>query len=210
MNDLRRRVDIGALILAISSLGCGESGSDDGGKNIVPPQGCGTINPCGGDLTGTWKVLGGCSDALFSNGLLACPPNTPEELVGLGYAGTVTFNSNMTYTANFVWTGGESYAIPSSCMPGGVTCAEVNPLCSGGSSCTCSAGAAGASIIEGSGSYSIDGNQLIVSMEPNSSIAGIDYCVQGAFLHLETSLLIIQSDGTRIFLVTSDIVAQRQ
>jgi hypothetical protein len=172
------------------------------------------VDPCGGDLTGTWKVLGGCSDALYWDGILTCPPNTPQKLLGLGYAGTVTFNSDMTYTTtNFVGTSDATYTIPPSCLPGGVACADVFPGCSGGSTCTCPAAGAGASIIAGSGGsgiYSIDGSQLTFSQAPNSTIDGITYCVEAGFLHLETNATIIQSDGTRISPITSDIVAQMQ
>jgi hypothetical protein len=172
------------------------------------------VDPCGGDLTGTWNILGGCSDALYWDGVLTCPPNTPEMLLGLGYSGSVTFNSDMTYTtANFVGTGGGTYTVPPSCLPGGVTCADVFPNCSGGSICTCPVAGAGAGIIAGSGgsgTYSIAGSQLTFSQAPSSTIEGITYCVAGGLLHLETNVTIIQSDGTRTSPVTSDIVAQMQ
>jgi hypothetical protein len=212
MNDLRRGA--GVLILAALSLGCGGCASDGGG-GTVPPPGCGKVNPCGGDLIGTWKVLGGCSDALSSDSILTCPPNTPEDVVGLDYAGTVTFNSDMTYTTNFVGTSGGSYTIPPSCLPGGVACADVFPGCSGESICTCPAvGAyasiiAGAGAIAGSGTYSIAGDELTFS-PPTASILGITYCVQNGFLHLETNTTVMQSDGTFTMPITSDIVAKMQ
>ena len=139
----------------------------------------------------------------------------PEELVGLDYAGTVTFNSDMTYTTNFVGISGGSYTVPPSCLPIGVTCADVFPNCTGGSICTCPApGAyasiiAGAGAIAGSGTYSIAGDDLIFS-PPKSSILGITYCVQNGFLHLETNATVMQSDGSNTTRVTSEIVAQVQ
>ena len=209
MNDPRRCAEL--LILALLSLGCGASAGGSDGGDTAPPPGCGMVDVCAGDLTGTWKVLGGCTDALYWDGLLTCPPNTPEQLLGLGYAGTVTFNSDMTYAASIVETGtAPRYTIPSACLPGGVTCTEVSPICSGGSTCTCLAAGAGASAITGSGTYSIGGSELTFYPAPNSSIGGVSYCVQGELLHLETDVTIIQSDGTRVSLVTSDIIAQKQ
>jgi hypothetical protein len=59
---LLRDSAIGALTLAVLGLGCG-----GGGPSGLPPPGimaapatCGTVAPCGGDPTGTWKILGGC------------------------------------------------------------------------------------------------------------------------------------------------------
>jgi hypothetical protein len=80
-----------------------------------------------------------------------------------------------------------------------------------GGPCTCPALGAGASTVQGSGVYSLQvGNQIVLSPQPNDTISGIVYCVPDGFLHLETTATIIQSDGTRISPVTSDIVAQKQ
>jgi len=211
MVDHEGRLGCGVLFLAATLLGCGGGGSSPA---PAAPQGCGMVTPCGGDLTGTWKVLGGCTDALFWPGILTCPPDTPEELVGLGYAGTVKFNSDMTYTSNIASIGGDpSFSVPTACLPLNVTCAQVLPRCTGpmGGPCTCPAVGAGAATVKGSGTYSLQaGNQIVFSPDPNSTISGTVYCVQGEFLHLETVATIIQSDGTLISPVTSDVVAQKQ
>jgi hypothetical protein len=211
MVDPRRSVAPVALLLAVSLVGCG--GSSGAVVAPTPPQGCGMVDPCGGDVTGTWKVLGGCTDALYWAGILTCPLNTPEELVGLGYTGTVTFNADMTYSSNIVSVGGDpTFSVPAACLPLNVACAQVLPGCTGpmGGPCTCPAPGAGASAVQGSGVYSFQANQIVFSPQPNYTIAGTVYCVQGDTLHLETNATIIQYDGTRISPVTSDIVAQKQ
>jgi len=205
MNDLRRSRGVGILSLAMTLLGCG-SGGDPGVVNTPPPETCGMVAPCGGDLTGTWNVLGGCVDALF-NGALTCPPNM-HEIVGLDYAGTMTFKSDMTYTTtNLVERGAAGYTIPSSCLPGGVACADVNSTCTGAGPCTCSTSGLGSNLLGGSGSYSLFGNDVTFTL-PNGVETGFSYCVQGGLLHLETYVLVIYSDGTRITEISSDIVAQ--
>jgi hypothetical protein len=213
MIEQRGSLGFSALFLAASLLGCGGSGGSSGPPPVAP-QGCGMVDPCGGDLTGTWKILGGCSDALFWLGSLTCPPNTPEELVGLGYTGTVTFNSDMTYSSTIVSTGAApSFPVPSACLPLNVTCSQILPGCTGpmGGPCTCRAVGAGAAAVRGSGVYSLPGgNQILFSPQPSSTISGTVYCVQDELLHLETNAIINQSDGTRISPVTSDIVAQKQ
>ena len=71
MSDLQWSVRIATSMLALSLVGCGASGT--AGVNATPPPGCAMVNDCGGDVIGTWKVLGGCSNALVG---LLCPPNT--------------------------------------------------------------------------------------------------------------------------------------
>lgn len=194
-------------VAGITSSGAGDNG---GGGSIVAPPSCGMVTPCGGSLVGTWKVLGGCAAELYGNGQLTCPPDIFFDLVGLGYSGTVTFNSDMTYTATFVGYGGTNYTIPSSCLPTNLTCADVNPTCSGERTCTCPAFGAAATGIAGSGVYAISGHDLTFSQTPDSSSSGISYCVKDGLLHLETWSTVILSNGTRTMPITSDVVAQMQ
>ena len=122
MKGLRRSVGVSVLIFVGSLLGCSADGGSDG---IMPaPQGCGAVDPCGGDLTGTWKVLGGClTPAEFNDP--ACPLET-VRLLTLSYAGTITFNLDMTYTATkFIENRAEIDTIPTVCLGAPVqTCAE--------------------------------------------------------------------------------------
>ena len=195
----------GAMGAVALGLGCGATPLDGG---PAPPQTCGVVTPCGGDLTGTWKVIGGCSYPLL---WLNCPLDMPAQLVGLSYTGTLTFNSDMTYsTTDFVQTGSQSYVIPSSCVSG-LPCKEIAAVgpgtCSGRTSCTCSASVAPARSIAGSGTYTVAGNNLTFDQVGAATIEGISYCVQDGLLHLETYETVI-SGGLRTT-VTSDIVAHR-
>ena len=90
------RMIVGAL------SGCGGSGGGDGGGVMSAPATCGTVDPCGGDLTGTWKVLGGCVTPAETDDA-DCAQET-FKLMTLSYGGTVTFDPGaMTYaTMNFI------------------------------------------------------------------------------------------------------------
>lgn len=205
MSDLPWSVRIATSMLALSLVGCGASGTAS--VNATPPPGCGMVNDCGGDVTGTWKVLGGCSNALVG---LLCPPNTPEDLVGEGFTGTLTFNSGLTYTANIVrtGTGAGTFTVPSACLPAGVGCSQLVPACTGSGPCTCPALLPQASQIIGSGTYSLKGNDI--SFTPSQGSAqGSAYCVQGDLLHLTSSQTVV-GNGTSTTYITGDIVAQKQ
>ncbi len=82
-------------------------------------------------MTGTWKILGGC---IPPAGLVnaACQDST-TQLVTLSYAGTVTFNADMTYTTtHFTETRADIDTYPSDCLASeGVTCAETSALYGG-------------------------------------------------------------------------------
>jgi hypothetical protein len=208
MDGLRGRAGVGALVVAVAAFGPGCGASALGGNNgPAPPETCGMVTPCGGELVGTWKLLGGCSEPLF---WLNCPPDVRTVVVGVSYSGTLTFNADMTYaTADFAQTGAQSYTFPSSCL-GGYSCASSNNYCSGGSTCTCSQSGTAATFIVGSGTYTVNGDNLTFSQPNTSTIAGITYCVQGGLLHLETYQTLPLSDGGSTSVVTTDVVAQIQ
>jgi hypothetical protein len=232
MATLSPTLFIGALLLSLSVAGCGaasdrtpdsgsESGHDSGGETghasdagIMPaPVTCGTVLPCGGDLTGTWKVLGGC---ILPAGLVnaACQDST-TQLVTLSYAGSVTFNGDMTYTTtHFTETRTDIDTYPSDCLASeGVTCAETSAIygghCTGSSTCTCSTGGTG-NVIGNSGTYSAVGDELTFSTTANTSIQGYAWCVQNDLLHLITYETLLDTAGTPTPTIMSDIVAQRQ
>jgi hypothetical protein len=221
VKDLRRVMGVGALIVAGASLACGGNGG------IMPaPATCGQIAPCGGDLTGTWKVLGGCLAPInFEN--FACPLET-DKLAGLSYSGTVTFNpSLLTYTAtNFFQSRSDIVAIPSSCLVLlNETCADLNSAyqtalserggsasCMGSTTCTCSATSKEA-VVGTSGTYSVSEDQLnftdFIGTDEIDSYGPLSYCVQNGQLHLMTTETNV-GDGGVTTTIVSDVVAQLQ
>ena len=161
------------------------------------------VDVCAGDLTGTWKVLGGCTDVLYWDGLLTCPPNTPEQLLGLGYAGDRDVQFRHSLRGEHRRDRHRPEVHHSQRLPARRrhhAAQEVSPICSGGSTCTCLAAGAGARAITGSGTYSIGGSELTFYPAPSSSIGGVSYCVEEELLHLETDVTITSGDGTRVSL----------
>jgi hypothetical protein len=226
---MKKMVGVGlgtvALTLVVSLLGCG------GGPSGLPPAGimpapatCGTVDPCGGDLTGTWKVLGGC---LPSAGM-ATGSCTQVRLLTLSYAGTLTFNSDMTYTAtDFTETRAELDATPVSCWGYlNKTCAEEDEAlkaqvgeggsdlsyasCTGSTTCACTVAETAATVVGGSGTYSLQGNLINFAAASAAGYGGYSYCVQDGLLHLTSAATTTYSDGTQATTIGEDIVAEPQ
>src|SRR5689334_4818493 len=82
------------LAMGVWMAGCGGSSAKP------PPASCLTVQPCGGDVVGTWSFLGGCSDLAAQTEQLsldcqgASVNSNSESLSGL-----VTFNADLSYTA---------------------------------------------------------------------------------------------------------------
>ena len=218
------KVLIGALILAGAQLGCG-----GGSPAIMPaPATCGTVSMCGGDLTGTWKVLGGCLAPInFEN--YACPSET-DTLSGLSYTGTVTIDpSSMTWTAtDFIQTRSDQIVITPSACPAisDQTCAALDSaygtalserggsaVCTGSTTCTCSA-TSRQQVIGTSGTYSLLGDQISFVDSAGASVlypnGPFSYCVQNGLLHLIGIAITVGDGGAATTTIMSDIVLQLQ
>jgi hypothetical protein len=188
------------------------------------PATCGTVDPCGGDPTGTWQVLGGC----LPTGGTAAGSCTQVQLLTLSFAGTLTFNSDMTYVAtDFTETIAEVDTTPVSCWGyQGKTCADEDKLlssqmsksgtgflsyasCTGSTTCACTLADTAAPVIGGSGTYSLQGD-LINFTTASTSYQGFSYCVQGGLFHLTSAATTVYDDGTEATTIGEDIVAQMQ
>lgn len=186
------------------------------------PDTCGAVQPCGGDLTGTWKVLGGC---LMPAGLenMSCPQDI-VTITTLSFAGSVTFTNAMDYAAtDFTKDLSTIETIPTSCL-GGETCAQLDKAykqvvdpsasCSGSTTCTCTAVQKGATVIGTGGTFSLQGGDLSFTMATGGtstdSFGPYAYCVQNDLLHLLTIAITVDSTGNQTVVVYGDIVAQKQ
>jgi len=187
------------------------------------PATCGTVDPCGGDPTGTWKVLGGClPSGNFDGGTPTC---TQVQILTLAFRGTMTFNADMTYTAtNFTEDRAEVDTTPISCWGyKQTTCAEEDKAlkegvaafpggyasCTGSTTCACTVAQTGQTVIGGSGTYSLNGN-LINFATATSSYSGFSYCVQDGFFHLLSAESVTYGTGPPTTVIGEDIVAQLQ
>jgi hypothetical protein len=229
MKALCVAIGLGMVVEVLS--GCGGSGGGEGGGVMPAPDTCGTVDPCGGDLTGTWKVLGGCitpAETQDAN----CAQET-FKLTTLSYSGTVTFDPvGMTYaTMNFMRVRAETETFPSVCLSPytSETCADMDQAyrsqvrpsgtgltsasCSGSTTCTCNVTAKD-EVVGTAGTYTAQGNALQFTVNSGTAIDSygpLEYCVQGDLLHLMVAPTEIQEpSGTQTQVVYEDIVAQKQ
>jgi len=182
-------VSLSALVSTVSSCG-GGSGS------------CGKVQPCGGNVVGTYNISGACFDnaALTMDIGMDCPGAT-VNISGLKVSGNASFNADLTYSVNETISASLSETIPPSCLTtNGVTltCAQLdqsiqavlvqNPgtyqsaHCSGSSTCTCTFTLAPQTMSE-TGTYTTSGTTITTTDSTGASDSS-SYCVQGNELHM--------------------------
>ncbi len=213
-------VRVGAC-LVVCAVGCGGNTNSGSGGNGSTAN-CQTVTPCGGDVTGTWKIASVCeppeSADLGDGG--ACAGLSLQFTI-LDYEGTVTF-SNGSYTSMLTkGTLGESLTEPTSCfgqIPAGTACSELSTAlmqndagasgsCSlSGSNCVCS----GTTMIgaqTGMGTYTT--SDMSITLTDPSSGNGPQtggYCVQGNTLVLSASAV----SSTMSNMASGDLVLTKQ
>jgi hypothetical protein len=198
---------------ALPMVGCGGGGQ-------AAPASCLQVQPCGGDVVGTWSFVGACEDVDAENRLSDCSllSGTSETLTGV-----LTFNADGTYTAtnwHDAYAGTETS--PLSCF-GAPTCTASNGTttvtsngetatatvnCTGTSTCVCHI-AGTRTVNAASGSYSAASATLSVTGGPLPS--GFAYCVEQNLLHLMRTVNVVTTNPpTDSNIILSDIVAQRR
>jgi hypothetical protein len=181
-------------------------GGGNGGTGGTSGGGCGSVQPCGGSLVGTWTINDVCINAPPTTDP-SCPGYTVSD-VSATETGTLTFASGGTYTANVNTTVSYTEVTPASCIDP-ATCADLEDsyvasgtpaTCTGTTVCTCRITVTATGGGE-TGTYATSGSTLTVTPSAgNPSTMG--YCVQSDsvhFLHFNTA-------GQ----VTTEEIAQRQ
>jgi hypothetical protein len=174
-------------VIVASLLGC------DGGSSLSPGGGsCGTVQPCGGSIAGTWKIENAC---LVNGGLVVdasdiCATATIVS-TGISGMGMETWAADGTYHATGTLSLSFKATIPNSCFAPGRTCADVDAemksdpsvasasCATSGTSCVCLFSTA-----EGdeTGTWATSGTTLTET--PADDTASTDqYCVSGNELH---------------------------
>lgn len=176
---------VGVLAVFAGALGCG--GSSDGGS-------CGTVQPCGGSVVGTWKVASTCvlDDSLFATDATDICATATIHVNNVSATGGVTYGADETYQDSGSITVGFQLTIPTSCLQAGATCSDVDASFASDStvtshSCATSGAACVCSIVmtdpmTDSGTYSTSGTNLTTT--PAGGSASTDsYCIAGGMLH---------------------------
>ena len=155
-----RALAVGSMVL------CGCSGGSE-----APPS-CLTVQPCGGDLVGTWRFLGACAADIQTWTAMEqarCPSGRAGS-VGVGVSGTITFNADLTYRAEgWNTTFSETSSFDERCGDG-TSCADrsasvvssdgsfAKRICSGSGVCACSVSSLDA--VTETGTYTINSVQF--------------------------------------------------
>jgi len=201
---VRTSAVLGALMCAAAAGGCGPGS----GTGSAPPS-CLQVQPCGGNVVGTWSFLGACRTPAvlqnFNDSLQASCPGASISALDIDISGTITYNPDLTYAANVTETIRATEIFPLSCL-GFASCADVvssnagsTVSCTGTTTCTCRV-TGGPPMIE-TGTYTTAGTDL--TMAGPTSTDTDAYCVQNNELH------IIGVDATTGALI-GDFVAQKQ
>jgi hypothetical protein len=191
-----------ALLSSALGFGCGP-GSGDKAPN------CLQVQPCGGDVVGTWSFLGACTNAAavadLSATLAADCPGAAASAVGVDVSGTVTYNADLTYSVNGSETVSATETVPLACL-GVTTCAGATTstagttvTCTGTTTCTCQIH--GVHPITEAGTYTTSG-----TTQTTTSATSVDtnpYCVENNRLHLLDTATMSQT-------IVLDVVAQKQ
>jgi hypothetical protein len=204
---------VGALAIIVGGLGCGGS-SGDGGS-------CGTVQPCGGSVVGTWKVASTCvlDDSLFASDATDICATATIHVNNISAMGGVTYGAAGTYQDTGSLMFSLQLTVPMSCLATGETCSDLDTgfaqemqqdmtltshSCStSGTSCVCAL--AFNEPTTDSGTYSTSGTNLTTTA--TGSQASTDaYCVEGNTLHdiavdmsMQTSMGKIKIQGDVVF-----------
>jgi hypothetical protein len=187
-------------------------GSEPDGFAVGGATMCGEVEPCGGDLTGSWVFTNACYTSTgIKDGEAASCAGITLSVTALYASGTLAFASDMTYTATALMNGGTLvYSDPESCH-NGLSCSQLatdiqtsggvqSAYCTGSGTCSCTV-VKGQTFSE-SGTYTTSGSTFSVTPTGGgtSRITGSagsgSYCVQGATLHLlSTSTMSMGTTG---------------
>jgi len=138
---------------------------------------------CGGDIEGTWNV-GSFIATLDASGLCA----EAEASVSGTASGTITFDSDMTYSLNVTQNVTLSVTLPASCFEGAESCsdldAEVDGTCTGDAAVSCDCVVTQESEGTETGEWSTSEGLLTQTPDGEAEEEPSRYCVDGSQLQV--------------------------
>jgi hypothetical protein len=211
---MKRALALG--LLAVSGWAAGCSGSSSG-------QTCGGVNPCGGNVVGSWSIVDSClsangmfstdKQALFAQFCVGTGGGVSDDAANASWAGAWSFDAAMSYSIGILETVHESFTCSD-----GETCSALDTEIKAAQATTPTIQSAGcqqvgmacqctvdwATFNDESGTYSAEGTAL--SLAPSSGLptAPIGYCVKGNTMHW------IPTDSALSGPPFPDLVAERQ
>jgi len=200
---------------AIAVAGCG---GDDG-------NGCGRVDPCGGDAVGSWTPIATCEKtpkvaaASFTIRAISttCPIQSLHNLQE-AVSGSLLLGSDSTYAISTDLSGSVDVLVPASCLSSSSSCAMVTASlrdeiaaglhpsvvsgsCSGSPDCLCHEVFSSPQAEQGT--YATSGDFLTFAASDGTTTTS-QYCVRGNTLHL------VNLGDTKVGTVDTDLVAVKQ
>jgi hypothetical protein len=202
---------VGVRVLVLVGLGTAAGCGDGKGSGAAA---CLQVQPCGGDVVGTWSLVGGCvnTDLLVGDLTAQCPAWTTSATIDI--SGTATFGTELSYSFDGAETLTISQHIPLSCTTF-AGCADVQAdlatsmssavvTCTGTTTCDCvSTESTPHKVV--TGTYATSGSSIVLTSASSMMMNNDVYCVQGDTLHLMSS---VTKNGQMVIAV--DDVLERQ
>jgi hypothetical protein len=175
-----------ALGLVIAGgAGCGASDSGDA---------CARVQPCGGDLLGTWQLSSACASEPPLPGKLCAAATVINASFSI--TGTETFEADLSYSLSATTSGTIQVSVPASCLIVGnatMTCAQLTPQVTPEVNARCVESSAGCDCtfvllqtdVRAAGTYVTSGTSLNET-PVGGAAASSGYCVDGDRLHVLT------------------------
>jgi hypothetical protein len=173
---------------------------------------CGKEAPCGGDVVGTWTLVGGC---LNESAAIESCPGASIDVADISASGTLSFSADGHYTADIREQVHAHETVPLTCTgASGSDCAALNQsaqgdrqtlmlTCTGSTTCDCTI--TSTVTLAGEGSYTVSGTTL----SGTGDLGAPSFCVKDDVLHLMGVRMSVNADGMATTTVISDLVAQR-
>ena len=160
---------------------------------------------CGGDITGTWKLKGGC---IAETMVGSCTDASNVQYTVTSPNGSAMFNADLTYTANLPIdvTGNVHATAACIAMLGATTCAQVQTQLNGSddshftnlwhaATCTGNATSTGCDCVgmttdsitsNESGTYTVAATAFTTTKTGDTTGSPVPYCIQGTTLWVQT------------------------
>jgi hypothetical protein len=156
---------------------------------------CGEVQPCGGEIVGSWTIKGACAPAPTLAGVVAQLEALCGDVVTtttIDVSGTVVLNADGTYTTSGTDGANATVHVTASCLAqSGMTCDDVGRGVGTASACVSASGACDCTLstpaqsATQTGTYTVSGTSLtldVMTPAPRTEIDG--FCVTGDELHV--------------------------
>jgi hypothetical protein len=177
---------------------------------------CGRVQPCGGDVVGTWKLTSACSTAPPVPAKLCAAATVKHSSFGI--SGAAKFGADLGYSVDAIQSGTIEVSVPGGCLSVGdatLSCEQITPQVSAGVNVRCAQSGDGClctfvvlpHAVTVTGTYTTSGSMLL-DTPAGAAPETVGYCVAGDRLHLIT--LAPGASAAADPLVIGDMVGMRE